>query len=71
MKRYYISRVVGNGTGETPYTSELRNYIYANFPNEPHFIKQVIPGGNILPWCLHKYDLSQTAHDAVEFDVSD
>ena len=65
MKRYYISRVIGNGTHETPYTSELRRYIYANFPNEPHFIKQVMPSGNIFGWCLHKYDLSQSAHDAV------
>ena len=68
-KRYYISRIVGNGTHETPYTSELRDYIYANWPNEPHFIKQVMPSGNIIMWCFHKYDLSQACHDDVMANV--
>jgi len=62
-KRYYISRRIGEGTRESPYTSELRNYIYANWPDEPHFIKQVI--AHVIPWCVHKYDLSQEAHDDV------
>jgi len=46
-----------------PYTSELRNYLYANWPDEPHFIQQVI--AHVFPWCIHKYDLSQPAHDDV------
>ena len=62
-KRYYISRRLGDGTHAAPYTSELRTYLYANWPNEPHFLQQVI--AHIIPWCVHKYDLSQVAHDDV------
>jgi hypothetical protein len=69
MKRYYISRVLGDGTALNPYYSELRAYIHgynelsANWPNEPHFEQQVI--AHVIPWCLMKYNLSQAAHDDV------
>ena len=63
-KRYYISRVIGDGSHETPYNSELRQYIVDNWPDEPHFIKQVIHAPTLM-WCIMKYDLSQEAHDDV------
>lgn len=60
MKRYYIGRRIGSGTREDPYTSELREYLYANWPNEPRMLQQVI--AHTFPWVLHKYDLSDAAH---------
>lgn len=68
-KRYYISRRIGSGTREDPYTSELRNYIYANWPNEPHFLQQVI--AHVIPWCAHKYNLSDACHDDIMINVPD
>ena len=68
-KRYYISRVLGDGTSENAFYSELRAYIHghnqfpANWPNEPRFERQII--AHIIPWCIMKYDLSQAAHDDV------
>lgn len=67
-KRYYISRVIGAGTRETPYNSELRQYIVENWPNEPHFIHQAIYAP-ILIWCIHKYDLSDPAHTDIMASV--
>lgn len=63
MKRYYIARRIGSGTQEDHYTSELREYLYANWPGEPKFLQQII--AHTIPWVLHKYDLSQAAHDDV------
>lgn len=67
-KRYYICRITGDGSHETPYASELRVYIQAHWPNEPHFIKQAIHP-NALMWCIMKYDLSQAAHNDVMANV--
>ena len=64
MKRYYITRVLGDGSHETPYCSELRVYIQENWPNEPHFIKQAIHP-NVLMWAVMAYDLSDEAHAGV------
>jgi len=62
MKRYYITRILGDGTSdETSYCSELRVYIQENWPNEPHFIKQAIHP-NVLMWAVMAYDLSDEAH---------
>jgi len=66
--RYYISRVIGDGTVDNPYTSELRNYIAENWPDEPHFSQQVIHP-NVLLWCIMKYDLSDAAHADVVANV--
>jgi len=63
MKRYYISRVLGSGTVIDSYYSELRVYIQQNWPDEPHFEKQII--AHVIPWCIMKYDLSQAAHDDI------
>lgn len=63
-KRYYICRVIGDGNHGTPYTSELRQYIRVNWPDEPHFIFQSIHAPTLM-WCMMKYDLSQAAHDDV------
>lgn len=61
MKRYYITRVLGNGSHETPYYSELRVYIQENWPTESRFIKQAIHP-NVLMWAVMAYDLSDEAH---------
>lgn len=61
MKRYYINRVIGNGSHETPYNSELRQYIRDHWPNEPHFLFQAIYAPWCM-WCVMKYDLSDAAH---------
>jgi len=61
MKRYYITRILGDGSHETPYHSELRWYVVANWPDEPHFIKQAIHP-NVLMWAVMAYDLSDEAH---------
>lgn len=63
-KRYYITRVLGSGTHEDPYYSELRVYLKENWPNEPHFIKQAI-FPNVLLWAVMAYDLSDLAHPDV------
>jgi hypothetical protein len=64
-KRYYICRVLGDGTSpQTAYYPELREYLYANHPNEPRKLVQVFTSKALL-WCLMKYDLSQAAHDDV------
>lgn len=60
-KRYYICRILGDGTEDNPYYSELRRYIQANWPAEPHFEHQIIHA-EVLPWCIMKYDLSDAAH---------
>ena len=61
MKRYYITRILGDGSRETPYYSEVRVYIQENWPAEPHFIKQAIHP-NALMWAVMAYDLSDEAH---------
>lgn len=69
MKRYYLSRRIGDGTHENPYNSELREYIRQRWPNEPKSIKQVI--AHTCPVVLHKYDLSQVVHDDVMASLTD
>jgi len=69
MKRYYITRVLGDGSSETPYYSELRVYIQENWPDEPHFIKQAIHP-NVIMWAVMAYDLSDEAHADVMDNVT-
>jgi hypothetical protein len=49
------------------YYSELRRYVKANHPSEPHFIRQVI--SKTIPWVLMSYNLSDTAHTDVMANV--
>ena len=65
-KRYYICRVIGDGTHETPYNSELRQYIQTHFGIK--FLKQAIHP-NALMWAIMKYDLTQDQHDEVMANV--
>lgn len=64
MKRYYITRVVGTGTYEDPYSSELRVYIIDSWPDEPKFTRQVI-APHVILWAVMCYDLSDLAHTDV------
>ncbi len=69
-KRYYICRVLGDGTMFTnPFRSELNFYIRENWPNEPHFIKQAIHP-RALMWVISKYDLSSACHTDVMATIS-
>ena len=67
-KRYYINRILGDGSEDDPYCSELRIYIQTNWPDEPHFIKQLIHPAALL-WGVMKYDLSEAAHNDVMLNV--
>lgn len=68
-KRYYICRVIGEGTQDNPWTSELREFIYAYWPNEPHFIYQAIHAPTLM-WCIMKYDLSDLAYADVMVNLT-
>ena len=65
-KRYYICRVIGNGTHETPYNSELRQYIQDTYGIK--FLHQAIHAPWCM-WCVIKYDLTQAQHDDVVANV--
>jgi len=64
VKRYYITRVLGEGTIANPYYAELRRYIETHWPDEPHFLKQAIHP-NVIMWSVLAYDLSDAAHTDV------
>lgn len=61
MKRYYITRVLGEGSHENLYYSELRRYVQSNWPGEPHFIKQAFQP-LVFMWGVMAYNLSDEAH---------
>jgi len=65
-KRYYICRVIGDGTHETPYNSELRVYIQEHW--QIKFLKQAIHPVALM-WAVMKYDLTQARHDDVMANV--
>lgn len=65
-KRYYICRVIGDGSRETPYNSELRQYVQSTW--QIKFLQQAIYAPYLI-WVIMKYDLAQLQHDGVMANV--
>lgn len=65
-KRYYICRVIGDGSHDDPYNSELRQYVQDNFGVK--FLKQAIHAPTLM-WAFLKYDLTTPQHDEVVANV--